>query len=126
MSQPVSQKNELEVVNLVIDKCTMALKDMDSVAIVGDDNLYSLANRDRDMSEPITPEVLCATVRAVERRAFIRMKEFMERDRDALDLKEYYQERRLKDLGLDSEWDPENSDVGWSSARKPGGVELDW
>ena len=126
MSQPVSQKNELEVVNLVIDKCTMALKDMDSVAIVGDDNLYSLANRDRDMSEPITPEVLCATVRAVERRAFIRMKEFMERDRDALDLKEYYQERRLKDLGLDSAWDPENSDVGWSSARKPGGGELDW
>ena len=56
----------------------------------------------------------------------------MQREKEALDLKEYYQERRLKDLGLDSEWDPESEDFGdgdelnYGQTRLPGGGDLDW
>jgi hypothetical protein len=52
-----------------------------------------------------------------------------------LDLKEYYQERRLKDLGLDSQWTPddraaadpygdEDEGLAFGQARVPG--SLDW
>jgi [ribulose-bisphosphate carboxylase]-lysine N-methyltransferase len=128
MSQPVSAQNELVVVEAVLKLCSAALEEIEAVSTSPEnDEQISLLNRERDENDPVTPEVLCATVRAVEGKALRRMKEYMVADRDALDLKEYYQERRLKDLGLDSQWDPENSDVGWAStSRKPGGGELDW
>ncbi len=41
--------------------------------------------------------------------ALERTKEYMIREKEALDLKEYYQECWLKSLGLDSEWNPEDA-----------------
>jgi hypothetical protein len=47
-------------------------------------------------------------------------------------LKEYYQERRLKDLGLDSDWSQEEDidmsspDLGFGQTRVPGGADYDW
>ena len=42
-------------------------------------------------------------------------------------LKEYYQERRLKGLGLESDWSPEDDDVGFGKVnRVPGGADYDW
>jgi hypothetical protein len=54
----------------------------------------------------------------------------MLREKEALDLKEYYQERRLKDLGLDSEWSQEDdmvdSDLNFGQTRQPGSADYDW
>jgi hypothetical protein len=55
--------------------------------------------------------------------------EFLQREKEALDLKEYYQERRLKELGLNSEWSPEDDigeDLSFGRTRAPGGADYDW
>ena len=123
MSMPVSEINEQAVVDEVIASCTKALDEMNDVSTAEEDQKDAVA-------EGVAPssKALCATVRSVERRALTRMLEYMQREREALDLKEYYQERRLRDLGLDSGWDPDdmNSDVGWGQKRAPGGGDLDW
>merc|ERR1712008_469083 len=75
---------------------------------------------------------LCAVVREAERKALTRTLEFVQREKEALDLKEYYQERRLKDLGLDSDWNPDedstgydmDDELGYGQVRAPG--SLDW
>ena len=74
------------------------------------------------------PEI-CTKLRESESTALNRSLEFLLREKEALDLKEYYQERRLKDLGLDSEWSPEddmNPDLGFGQTRAPGGADYDW
>lgn len=109
MALPVSEPNELAVVNTIIDACEKALEDMGEVAEGG-------------------PEV-CSQIRESEVRALTRTMEYLQREKEALDLKEYYQERRLKDLGLDSEWSPEDdidSDLSWGQTRVPGGADYDW
>jgi len=121
MSLPVSEINERAVVDEIISSCAKALKKMDSVSL-NDDMLLS----DKELGVEQSPKSLCATVRSVERKALTRMLEHMKRESEALDLKEYYQERRLREMGMDSEWDPDdmNSDVGWK--RVPGGGDLDY
>ncbi|GMI55882.1 hypothetical protein ScalyP_jg9108 [Parmales sp. scaly parma] len=52
---------------------------------------------------------LCAVVRDVEIRALMKLKNFIARDRQAIDLKKYYAERRLADLNLDQPYNMENS-----------------
>lgn len=109
MSLPVSEPNELAVVNTIIDACEKALEDMAECGQGG-------------------PEV-CTQIRESETRALTRTMEYLQREKEALDLKEYYQERRLKDLGLDSEWSPEDdidSDLGFGQTRLPGGADYDW
>lgn len=78
MGLPVSEPNELAVVNTVIDACQKALDD--------------LKQGESDKG----PKVL-AELRESETRALSRTIEFLQREKEALDLKEYYQERRLKD-----------------------------
>lgn len=112
MSEPVSEENERDVVMGVIDACEKALEDMEGED-VADGNLSQNAR-------------LCAMVREAERRALERTLIYMKQESEALDLKEYYQERRLKSLGLDSEWSPEDDDVGWGGTRVPGGADYDW
>mmetsp|Transcript_35701 Transcript_35701/g.52352 ORF Transcript_35701/g.52352 Transcript_35701/m.52352 type:complete len:612 (+) Transcript_35701:171-2006(+) len=133
MSVPVSEKNELSVVDAIITACDDHLEEMDSIE-------GKSSKEDRDVfagtglvesGVAITgtnPDACCATVRMVERKALQRTKDYMQREREALDLKEYYQERRLKDLGLDSQWEEDdlNPDVGWGQTRAPGGGDLDW
>lgn len=110
MSLPVSEQNELAVVNTIVDACEKALEDMKECGEGG-------------------PEV-CTQIRESEVRALTRTMEYLQREKEALDLKEYYQERRLKDLGLDSEWSPEDDglgdDLSFGQTRLPGGADYDW
>mmetsp|Transcript_7859 Transcript_7859/g.11606 ORF Transcript_7859/g.11606 Transcript_7859/m.11606 type:complete len:540 (+) Transcript_7859:150-1769(+) len=121
MAYPVSEKNEREVIDAIISSCTDALKEMNEI---NDEATDGVNSKDEAISKN---KRACATLRCIERRALQRTLEYVQREEEALDLKEYYQERRLKDLGLDSPWegDENNPDVGWG-ARKPGDGGLDW
>jgi [ribulose-bisphosphate carboxylase]-lysine N-methyltransferase len=113
MSEPVSEANERLAVMAVVEACEKALSEMEGP--VGGD-ITSLSEKMR----------LCNMVRESERQALERTLIYVKQEAEALDLKEYYQERRLKSLGLDSEWSPENDDVGWAGNRVPGGADYDW
>lgn len=109
MEFPVSEQNELAVVNTITEACEKALEELGQAPGGG-------------------PEV-CSRLRQSETKALSRSMEFLQREKEALDLKEYYQERRLKDLGLDSEWSPEDDmdpDLGFGQTRVPGGADYDW
>lgn len=114
MSIPVSEENERLAVTAIIDACQKALTEMEDAS--KEDSNDSLSEKQR----------LCAMVRDSEKQALERTMIYMKQESEALDLKEYYQERRLKSLGLDSEWSPENDDVGWGGNRVPGGADYDW
>jgi [ribulose-bisphosphate carboxylase]/[fructose-bisphosphate aldolase]-lysine N-methyltransferase len=113
MSVPVSEENERLAVTAVIEACQKALSDMEDPE----------SEDEATLSEK---QQLCAMVQKSERQALETTMIFMKQEAEALDLKEYYQERRLKSLGLDSEWSPENDDVGWGGNRVPGGADYDW
>jgi [ribulose-bisphosphate carboxylase]/[fructose-bisphosphate aldolase]-lysine N-methyltransferase len=109
MELPVSEKNELDVVNAVTDICQRALNEL--------------------LECPVGGSAICKQLRESETKALSRTIEYMQREKEALDLKEYYQERRLKDLGLDSAWSPEDdadSDLNYGQRRAPGGADYDW
>ena len=121
MALPVSESNELAVVNCITEACQKALDDMSKVESSDD-------GEDEDIT---SPKALCAKLAASETKALTRTMEYLQREKEALDLKEYYQERRLKDLGLDSEWSPEDDvggddDLGFGQTRAPGGADYDW
>ena len=65
-----------------------------------------------------------AAVRRGERVALTASLGWWQRDLELLNLKEYYQERRLKDLGLDKEWSEEDIDMQDPGGRQAG--SLDW
>ncbi|KAL3799928.1 hypothetical protein HJC23_007401 [Cyclotella cryptica] len=121
MSAPVSEENERLVVNAVIDACQNALSEME-----GHDKPTNENDENNNTSTLSENQQLCAMVRNAERQALERTYIYMKQEAEALDLKEYYQQRRLKSLGLDSEWSPENDDVGWGGNRVPGGADYDW
>ena len=128
MDLPVSEKNEEMVVNQIIKKCKNAMEEMDESSSLNEDEALFLGKPNIVEEENSSYDLICATIRILERRALRETILFMEREGEALDLKEYYQERRLKDLGLDSEWneDENNPDVGWGQTRAPGSGDLDW
>jgi [ribulose-bisphosphate carboxylase]-lysine N-methyltransferase len=109
MELPVSEKNELDVINMITEVCQRALADFDGC--------------------PNGGPLVCSKLRETERIAITRTIEYLQREKEALDLKEYYQERRLKDLGLDSSWSPEDDmdpDRAYGQTRAPGGADYDW
>lgn len=111
MALPVSERNELAVIKQVSEQCEKALEDLKQC--------------------PDGGPAVCTQLRTSETRALTRTLEFLRREKEALDLKEYYQERRLKDLGLDSDWSPEDDmtgpeDLGLGQTRTPGGADYDW
>lgn len=112
MALPVSEKNELQVVNAISEVCEKALEDLKQCKEGG-------------------PEI-CTTLRESETKALTRTLEYLQREKEALDLKEYYQQRRLKDLGLDSAWSVDDDlaegdpDLGFGQTRVPGGADYDW
>jgi len=109
MSLPVSERNELAVIMLISEQCEKALEDLEQCPEGGPD--------------------VCTQLRSSEKKAITRTLEFLRREKEALDLKEYYQERRLKDLGLDSDWSQEDDmseDLGFGQTRAPGGADYDW
>ncbi|GKY92847.1 hypothetical protein MPSEU_000254300 [Mayamaea pseudoterrestris] len=107
MALPVSEANELQVINAVTAVCQAALDEFDTCSEGG-------------------PEI-CTKIRQLERKALSGTMEYLLREKEALDLKEYYQQRRLKDLGLDSPWTPEDDpDIGYGQTRAPGSADYDW
>ncbi len=125
MAEPVSEPNERDVFEWIETVCNKALESMEGV---GD------GKTDESDSDSPSPKSLCNIVRESEYKALSRTVDFVSREKEALDLKEYYQERRLKDLGLDSEWNPDESmgssdpyaddDLSFGQSRAPG--SLDW
>lgn len=109
MELPVSEQNELAVVNTIVEACERALED------------FAQCRTD------VGPEI-CTRLRESETKSLTRTMEYLQREKEALDLKEYYQERRLKDLGLDSPWTPEDDDpdLSFGQTRAPGGADYDW
>jgi [ribulose-bisphosphate carboxylase]/[fructose-bisphosphate aldolase]-lysine N-methyltransferase len=110
MALPVSESNELAVVEAISEVCKSALEDLNQC--------------------PEGGREVCMKLRESESKALNRTLEFMLREKEALDLKVYYQERRLKDLGLDSEWSREDEmidpDLSYGQTRVPGGADYDW
>ena len=114
MSEPVSEDNERDAITAVIEACERALSEMEE-----EDGEEQQGDGD-GISEK---DQLCKMVRESEREALDRTLVYVKQDALALDLKEYYQERRLKGLGLDSEWSPEDD---YGVGRVPGGADYDW
>jgi len=109
MKEPVSLNNEKLVCEAVMASCLSALKKFDSFT-----------------SPPSTPlEAMCETVRKAETPVLKGVLSYIEREMEGLDLKEYYQERRLKSLNLDSPWDPER-DVTSDSMGDEDSGNWDW
>jgi [ribulose-bisphosphate carboxylase]-lysine N-methyltransferase len=107
MALPVSEANELQVINAVTGVCQAALDEFDKC--------------------PEGGPAICTTIRQLERKALSSTIEYLLREKEALDLKEYYQQRRLKDLGLDSPWSQEDdSEIGFGQTRTPGSADYDW
>jgi [ribulose-bisphosphate carboxylase]/[fructose-bisphosphate aldolase]-lysine N-methyltransferase len=112
MSMPVSEQNELLVLNEIVSICE------------------DIINNDFNQALPGGPEI-CIRLRELETKALARTISYIQREKQAVDLKEYYQERRLKDLGLDSAWnsDDDNDDMdspSFGQTRRPGGADYDW
>lgn len=111
MASPVSEMNELAVVERLIRMCHAALDEFAACPSAG--------SRD-----------ICTKLRQSETTVLERLITIMEQEKEGLDLKEYYQERRLKDLGLDSVWTPEDditeADLSYGQTRAPGGADYDW
>eukprot|EP00529_Nitzschia_sp_RCC80_P012945 CAMPEP_0113484146 /NCGR_PEP_ID=MMETSP0014_2-20120614/23809_1 /TAXON_ID=2857 /ORGANISM="Nitzschia sp." /LENGTH=592 /DNA_ID=CAMNT_0000377735 /DNA_START=157 /DNA_END=1935 /DNA_ORIENTATION=+ /assembly_acc=CAM_ASM_000159 len=125
MALPVSEGNELSVVESISERIEAALEDLNQNS--------SSSDADAEADESSSPTAICSKLRESETKALKRTLEFMLREKEALDLKEYYQERRLKDLGLDSEWSPEDdigggadNDLNYGQTRTPGGADYDW
>ena len=112
MSEPVSEDNERAAVTAVVEACQNALSEMEAVG--GDD---------ADAESSSEKARLCSMVRESEREALDRTLVYVKQEAEALDLKVYYQERRLKSLGLDSEWSAEDE---YGTTRVPGGADYDW
>jgi [ribulose-bisphosphate carboxylase]/[fructose-bisphosphate aldolase]-lysine N-methyltransferase len=109
MELPVSEKNELDVIHMITEACGKALNDFNDC--------------------PDGGPLVCSRLRESETTALTRTVEYLQREKEALDLKEYYQERRLKELGLDSTWSPEDDmdpDRVYGQSRSPGGADYDW
>jgi hypothetical protein len=88
MALPVSEKNELQVVDTICGVCEKALEDLKQCKEGGPES--------------------CTKLRESETKALTLTLEYLQRQKEALDLKEYYQQHRLNDLGLDSIWSTED------------------
>ena len=120
MSMPVSEVNEKAVLDEITAACNKALSDMESTP------MFEETEENKN-----SPASLCAIVRESEHKALTRTLEFVGREKEALDLKEYYQTRRLKDLGLDSEWSPDDKPptgdedfLDYGQTRIPGSLDF--
>ncbi|KAL7538665.1 hypothetical protein ACHAWF_006172 [Thalassiosira exigua] len=119
-AEPVSEENERGAYERIREACATALEDIHGSGAEAD------GDREGGATAASEGEGLCAMVRTAERDALSRTLAFVEREAEALDLKEYYQARRLKSLGLDSEWTPEDDGMGYGATRVPGGADYDW
>ena len=104
MALPVSEMNELVVVDIIINACEKVLEDLGQCSQGGPN--------------------MCTQICESEIWALTQTMEYLQWEKEALDLKEYYQEHHLKDLGLDSEWSPEDDNIRFGQ-HVPGGASYD-
>ncbi|KAG5189665.1 putative ribulose-1,5-bisphosphate carboxylase/oxygenase large subunit N-methyltransferase, chloropl [Tribonema minus] len=125
MEEPVSAANELAANNYIIGICQAQL---DSFTSSAEEDEKLLASGGEGLSKR---HQLCAQLRSAERAALQHTVNFFLTDNTALDRKEYYQARRLRDLNLDRPLDEsEIFEPGSASNGMPRGRdaqrELDW
>ena len=106
MQEPVSEANELKVYERVEEVCKEGIREIEAVGKGGEGHVEEMAR----------------TVRETEAKQLQDMLLYVRREKEAVDLKVYYQERRLKGLGLDSPWSSEEGEGGEFNS----GVGLDW
>lgn len=92
LASPFSKANEDQACQLAIDLCTSAFE-----AIKGDDEADAAAAAAADGSH----KAMMASLRLGERAALRDTIRWLQEERALNDGKEYYQERRLKELNLD-------------------------
>lgn len=143
MALPVSEQNELAVVTTLTETCQRALDEFDTIksAAATTSNDKQEEEEEETVGTSANANVeLCLRIRDSETIALEKTMAFLLREKEALDLKEYYQERRLKDLGLDSDWSMEDDysgggllgsggfddNGGRPMTRTPGGADFDW
>lgn len=103
LNMPFSKSNELAVVEYLINFCEKQLKQLDAVKSVATDRQLSttvVSDNDGDLMK----EVQLAKLRLQERKAIEVTLNMLKTDLSSLqgpmDYREYYQERRLKELDL--------------------------
>ena len=106
---------------MISERCQEGLAELNDAASEADD-AQAVASGDDSPSGQRKRAV--AAVRRGERVALSASLGWWQRDLELLNLKEYYQERRLKDLGLDKEWSEEDIDMQDPGGRQAG--SLDW
>ena len=128
MALPVSEANELAVGALVSGRAAQAIALLDAAAAKAAAAAASAAtpsSRSSPGSTPAAAAALAAAVRVGERQALLATAGWWARDAELVKQKEFYQERRLKEMGLDKPWSPED---GVESTFSAGGAKgnVDW
>jgi [ribulose-bisphosphate carboxylase]-lysine N-methyltransferase len=128
MALPVSEANELAVGALVSGRAAQAIALLDAAAAKAAAAAASAAtpsSRSSPGSTPAAAAALAAAVRVGERQALRATVGWWARDAELVKQKEFYQERRLKEMGLDKPWSPED---GVESTFSAGGAKgnVDW
>jgi len=125
---PVSETNELAVGALVSSRAKQALESIEASAPKRKEAAAAAAAAasQADSSQAATtPALLAEAVASGEREALLATLGWWARDAELVKQKEFYQERRLKEMGLDKPWSPEE---GVESTFSAGGAQgnVDW
>ena len=112
MAEPVSEKNEISCFESIVDFCETALEDKKQL--------------EGNVMEGNPLEMTCKELANIESEALTKLVNFIKRDREAMDLKLYYAERRLKELNLDQPYDFEDNKQLNEFGLLPGGGEVDF
>lgn len=120
---PVSETNELAVGALVSSRAKQALDMIEASAPKRKDAAAARTGCLQDAAT--TPAALAEAVASGERDALLATLGWWARDAELVKQKEFYQERRLKEMGLDKPWSPEE---GVESTFSAGGAKgnVDW
>jgi len=128
---PVSEANELAVGALVSSRAKQALDMIEASApkrkdaIAGAAGAAAARTGSLQDATTTTPAALAEAVASGERDALLATLGWWARDAELVKQKEFYQERRLKEMGLDKPWSPEE---GVESTFSAGGAQgnVDW
>jgi len=112
MAEPVSERNENDCFSAILDFCSSSMEDKQSV--------------EKLIDPSDACEKLCGEVLKIEKDALKKLEGYVKRDREAMDLKSYYADRRLKELNLDQPYDFEENENLNEFGRLPGGGEIDF
>lgn len=110
MGLPVSESNENKILETLVGRCQQALADFEASPSL--------------LADPSTPRAKAvAAVRRGEFAAVTATLKWCEREQQLLNLKEYYQERRLRELSLDKDLE---ADEVVDPSKVAGAGKIDW